>query len=263
VRGVPAEAVRSVRVSGTRSVSVECELDGLTLTGRLALPDGEGRCPGVLLGHEGIGLNDFQRDRADRLAEHGYAAFAMDYHGRWFSDPAQTMAFLGPLLADRQRMRAIGRDALAVLLDQPRVDPERVAAVGYGTGGTIVLELGLQGADLRAIAAVNPVLANPEPASARNIGCPVLICVGSEDPLVGPADRAAFAAAMQTARADWQLVIYGGAEHAFHHPPMNPDGSLAEGDAHRIPKLPGVGYHAAHAARAWRAVLNLLDETLR
>jgi dienelactone hydrolase len=113
-------------VSGTRSISVEYELDGLTLTGRLALPAGEGRCPGVLLGHEGIGLNNFQRERADRLAEHGYAAFAMDYHGRWFSDPAETMAFLKPLLADQQRMRAIGRDALAVLLDEPRVDPERV-----------------------------------------------------------------------------------------------------------------------------------------
>jgi dienelactone hydrolase len=250
-------------VSGTRSISVEYELDGLTLTGRLALPAGEGRCPGVLLGHEGIGLNDFQRERADRLAKHGYAAFAMDYHGRWFSDPAETMAFLEPLLADQQRLRAIGRDALAVLLDQPRVDPERVAAVGYGTGGTIVLELGRQGADLRAIAAVNPVLANPEPASARNLRCPVLICVGSEDRLVTVAQRAAFAAEMQTAGADWRLVIYGGAEHAFHHPPVNPDGSLAEGDTHQIPKLPGVGYHPAHAARAWRAVLDLLDETLR
>jgi len=250
-------------VSATRSISVEYELDGLTLTGRLALPAGEGRCPGVLLGHEGIGLNDFQRERADRLAEHGYAAFAMDYHGGWFSDPAETMAFLKPLLADQQRMRAIGRDALAVLLDQPRVDPERVAAVGYGAGGTIVLELGRDGANLRAIAAINPVLANPDPASTRNIGCPVLICVGSEDPLVAAADRASFAAEMQAAGADWQLVIYGGAEHAFHHPPVNPDGSLADGDSHRIPKLPGVGYHAAHAARAWRAVLDLLDETLR
>jgi len=92
---------------------VEYPADGRVMIGHLALPAGTGRRPGVLIGHEGIGLNDFQRRRADQLAERGYVAFAMDYHGgRWFSDPAEMMAHLEPLLADPDRMRAIGRAAL-------------------------------------------------------------------------------------------------------------------------------------------------------
>jgi dienelactone hydrolase len=57
------------------------EVDGLTVAGHLAHPQGEGPWPAVLISHEGIGLHDYQRGRADDLAKHGYLALAMDYHG--------------------------------------------------------------------------------------------------------------------------------------------------------------------------------------
>jgi dienelactone hydrolase len=117
---------------------VEYLADGRVMIGHLAWPTGDGLRPGVLIGHEGIGLNDFQRERADRLAERGYVAFAMDYHGgRWFSDPAEMTSRLGPLLADPDRMRAIGRAALDVLCGEPRTNPSQIAAIGYGAGGTM------------------------------------------------------------------------------------------------------------------------------
>ncbi|MBO0872364.1 MAG: dienelactone hydrolase family protein [Pseudonocardia sp.] len=49
------------------------------MVGRLARPVGTGPWPAVLICHDGVGLNDYQRRRADHLAEHGYAALAMDY----------------------------------------------------------------------------------------------------------------------------------------------------------------------------------------
>ncbi|MFD3810035.1 dienelactone hydrolase family protein [Rhodococcus sp. NPDC058639] len=77
------------------------------------------------------------------LAELGYVAFAFEHNGgRWFDDPAEMLAYLTPLLADPGRMPAMGRAALDVVRAEPRTDPERIAAVGYGTGGAIVLELG-------------------------------------------------------------------------------------------------------------------------
>lgn len=76
--------------------------------------------------------------------------------------------------------------------------------------------------------------------------------VGSEDPIQPPAQREAFAAEMQAAGVDWRLVIYGGALHAFHHPPTRADQTV----------LPGVGYHPRHAQRAWRDVVDLLTECL-
>jgi dienelactone hydrolase len=74
--------------------------------------------------------------------------------------------------------------------------------------------------------------------------------VGSEDPIQPPAQRDAFAAEMQAAGVDWRLVVYGGALHAFHHPMTGTGQTL----------LPGVGHHPRHAQRAWRDIVDLLDE---
>ncbi|MBE1576963.1 dienelactone hydrolase family protein [Amycolatopsis roodepoortensis] len=230
--------------------TVEYPADGLTMVGRLALPCGTDRRPAVLIGPEGTGLNDFQRRRADALAELGYVALAFDFNGgRWFSDPEEMLAYVMPLLADPDRMREIGHAALDVLRSEPRTDPDRIAAIGYGTGGAIALELGRDGVDLRAIGTINAVTTG-RPGEAARIRCPVWAGVGSEDPIMPPAQREAFTTEMQEAGVDWRLVVYGGAQHAFHHPPV--DQAV----------LPGVGYHARHAERAWRDVVGLLDECL-
>ncbi len=63
------------------STDIAYDVDGSTMIGRLALPDGEGTRPAVLIAHEGNGLDDFQKTRPDRFAELGYVAFALDYYG--------------------------------------------------------------------------------------------------------------------------------------------------------------------------------------
>jgi dienelactone hydrolase len=57
-------------------------------------------------------------------------------------------------------------------------------------------------------------------------------------------------------------VVYGGALHAFHHPPTNPDGTVRTDETYGQTVLPGVGYHARHARRAWNDVVGLLAECL-
>ncbi|CAM5627609.1 dienelactone hydrolase [Streptomyces spiroverticillatus] len=231
--------------------TVEYPADGLTMIGRLALPAGTGPRPGVLIGPEGAGLNDFQRRRADALAELGYVALAFDINGgRWFTDPREMLEHTTPLLADPTRLREIGHAALKVLQAEPRVDPDRIAAIGYGTGGAIALELGRDGVDLRAIGTINATITGHHPDEAARIRCPVWAGVGSEDPIMSAAQRDAFAAEMQAAGVDWRLTVYGGAQHAFHHPPVDQE------------TVPGIAHHPLHAERAWRDVLALLDECL-
>lgn len=222
--------------------------DDLTMRGHLALPAGTGRRPAVLIGPEGMGLGDVERRRAEALAELGYVALAFDLHGgRYLDDPDAMLARCLPLLDDPGRMRNIGRAALDVLRAEPRADPGRIAAIGYGTGGAIAVELGRDGAGLRAIATVNG-LTTGRPGEAARIRCPVWAGVGSEDPIMPPALREAFAAEMREGGVDWRFTVYGGALHAFHHPPVE----------HTV--LPGVGHHPLHARRAWRDVLDLLAE---
>ncbi|MGW0117876.1 dienelactone hydrolase family protein [Streptomyces sp. NPDC003327] len=230
---------------------VEYLADGLTMRGHLALPAGTGRAAAVLLGPEGTGLSDVERRRADALAELGYVALAFDLHGggRYVSDPEEMLARCLPLLEDPDRMRQIGHAALDVLRAEQRTDPRRIAAVGYGTGGAIAVELGRAGVELCAIGTVNGLITG-RPGEAARIGCPVWAGVGSEDPIMSPAQREAFTAEMQAAGVDWRLTIYGGALHAFHHPTVG----------HTV--LPGVGYHPEHAQRAWRDIVGLLAECL-
>ncbi|MFJ6016405.1 dienelactone hydrolase family protein [Streptomyces sp. NPDC092952] len=224
--------------------------DGLTMVGHLALPAGTGRGPAVLVGPEGTGLSDVERQRAEALAELGYVALAFDLHGgRYLEDPEDMLARCMPLLADPDRMRGIGHAALDVLRAEPRADLDRTAAVGYGTGGAVALELGRDGVDLRAIGTVNGLITG-RPGEAARIRCPVWAGVGSEDPIMSPAQREAFTAEMQAAGVDWRLTVYGGALHAFHHPSVD----------HTV--RPGVGYHPAHAQRAWRDIVDLLAECL-
>lgn len=238
-------------------------IDGMTMVGHLARPDGAGPWPAVLIGHDGVGLDDYQRRRADILAEHGYVAFAMDYHGgrTYFGQPQAMLDRIMPLLDDTARMLAIGRKALDILLAVPGVDQQRLAALGYGAGGRIVLELARAGTPFTAVAAVHPGLppdVQTEDWSA--VRGALLLCTGSEDPLCTPAQLLRFGAVLQDAGVDWRVAVFGGAQHAFWAAQTAPEGDGYEATG-PVATVPGVGYHAVQSRRAWKAVLELmLDE---
>ena len=229
---------------------IEYEADGSTMVGRLALPAGEGKSPGVLIAHEGPGLDDYQKDRAVSFAEVGFVAFALDYHGggRPLADRDEMMTRLGVLWEDPDRTRALGSAGLEVLLSHPRTDPSKVAAVGYCFGGAVVLELARGGADLNAVIGLHPRLATRRPQDAGNIRGKVLVCVGTEDPLIPVEERLAFEEEMRAGGVDWRMNLYGGAEHSFTHPWAD------------LVDLPGIRYHQPSAERSWRAMLDLLGE---
>lgn len=249
-------------VIATREVLYD--VDGSATVAHLALPDGKGPWPAVLIGHDGIGLDTYQRGRADRLAERGYAALAMDYYcgETFFGRPEAMLARVMPLLADPDRMQALGRAALDVLLAEPGIDPDRIAALGYGAGGRIVLELARTGLSFKALAAIHPGLPTPRPEHWAAVKGAFLICTGSEDPLCTPDQVLTFTSALQDAGVDWRVHVYGGAKHAFWSVPTHTDDSPTGGSTPPDATVPGVGYHSAHAARAWRAVVDLFDETI-
>ena len=234
-------------MSTVRDISYE--VDGRQMVGRLGVPDQPGPRPAVLIAHEANGLDDFQRSRAAQLADLGYVAFALDYHGDGTPpDFADAQARTTELWADSDRMRALGQAGLDVLLSEPATDAGRLAAIGYCFGGALVLELGRSGADLKAIVGFHPGLRSPRPEDARNITGIVLICVGADDPYVTVDDRATFEAEMKEAGVDWRMQVYGGVAHTFTHP--NADQAV----------LPGLRYDQRADTLSWRAMLELFDE---
>lgn len=233
-----------------RRVDYTCE--GRDLVGLLVLPDGDGPAPGVLVAHEGPGQSDHEREIARRLASLGYVAFALDYHGggEWIADRAEMFERLGVLMADTRLTLAIAEASLAQLLCEPRVDSARVAAIGYCFGGTMSLELGRSGAALAAIVGFHAGLATDRPGDANNIRCPVLVCIGADDPIIPAEQRAAFEVEMRAGGVDWQMHVYGGVQHTFTNPAANGAG------------IPGIAYDEAADRRSWKAMLDLFAETI-
>jgi dienelactone hydrolase len=229
------------------------DVDGTRMVGHLAFDDGvDGRRPAVLLSHEGTGLDPHVKGRAERLAALGYVAFALDYFGDGVAPPVdQAMAKLGPLLGDPAQTRKLATAGLDVLLGQPQVDPDKVAAIGYCFGGAMSLELGRTGANLKAVVGFHPGFTGPNAEDDRQIQGSVLMCCGTDDPFAGPDQRLAFEGEMRDAGvADWRLELYGGVGHSFTNPAVD---ELA---------MPGIGYDAAADRRSWRSMLDLFDEVL-
>jgi dienelactone hydrolase len=237
-----------------RIEDIAYQADGVRMIGQLAVDDQRaGKQPGILVCHEGPGLTEHTKKIAARLAGLGYAAFAMDYHGdgKPLANPADTMARLGPWRTDPTGIRVRALAALEVLKSQKEVDPARLAAIGYCFGGTTALEVGRSGADVKAIVGFHSGLATARPQDAVNIKGKVLVCIGAEDPIIPPEQRADFEKEMKAAGIDWRLQLYGGAGHSFTNPAADSRG------------MKGFFYHEATDRRSWNAMIELFDETLK
>jgi dienelactone hydrolase len=236
--------------STVTSTDVEYTIDGKRHVGYLAVPDGNGTVPGVLVCHEGPGLDDHAKMRADKIAaELGFVAFALDYHGDGKPLPMdQVMPKLGALMGSPDATRALGQAGLDQLLANPRVDPSRVAAIGYCFGGTMSLELARGGVDLAAVVGFHSGLSTAGPAAEGAVKAKVLVLIGVDDPIIPPEQRTAFESEMNAAGADWRMNLYSGAAHSFTNAAA--DGSM----------MPGIKYHAPTDARSWRAMVDLFQE---
>ncbi|MCP3164609.1 dienelactone hydrolase family protein [Myxococcus qinghaiensis] len=210
----------------------------------------EARRPCVLLAHAWDGLNAPIREKADELAALGYVAFALDVYGKGVrggvaDDNSRLMA---PFMEDRALLRRRLVAAFEAALNHPRVDPERVAIIGYCFGGLCALDLARSAVPgLKAAVSFHGVLTPPQLGPQAPISAKVLILHGWEDPTGSSSDVLAVARELTEAGADWQLHAHGHAMHAFTYPGLN------------NPQA-GLQYHPAAARRSWAAMRAFLDE---
>lgn len=237
-----------------KTYDLEYLADNRRMVGFFAVPDGEGAIPAVLVCHEGPGLDDHAKTKARRLAELGYLAFALDYHGD--GRPLEgglpvVRERLGPMMLDPLLTRAVGQAGLDVLLGHQRCDPARVAAIGFCFGGTMALELARGGAPLKAVVGFHSGLGTARPDDATNCTAKVLACIGADDPMINGEQRSAFEQEMTAGGVDWMLNVYGGAVHSFTN---------VNADLMGMPQV--IAYHEPTDRRSWHAMLNLFAETI-
>ncbi len=207
----------------------------------LALPDGDGPYPGVVVVHEAFGLNDNIRGICRRFAAEGYAALGVDlFEGR---NRAVCMArmFAGGLAGnlDYYGVPAL-KAALGALADHPEVDADRIGAVGFCLGGSVVLTWACSDNRLTAIAPFYGTAPRPRKAIRRL--CPV---VGSwPDRDITTRAARVLEAQLSASGIPHDLKVYPGTKHAFFN------------DELRV-------YHPAAAADSWQRVLAFFAEHIR
>jgi dienelactone hydrolase len=221
----------------------------IPLTGMLcrdeALP---GARPGILLVHGGAGLDEHAREQARRYAALGYVVLACDMLGDGVAgDRDRIIGCLTELRDNPQLMVRRAQAGLAALARAAGVDG-RVAAIGFCFGGMVALDLARTGESLAGAVAIHGSLATGQRAEAGGVRARLLVCHGARDPHVPLSDVTAFAEEMNDARADWQLIMYGGALHGFTHSHATPGA------------FPGVAYDLDADNRSFAATSAFLAE---
>jgi dienelactone hydrolase len=221
------------------------------LQGFLAWDDAlKGKRPGVLVVHEWWGHNEHARNQARRLAKAGYVAFALDMYGKGklAAHPRDAEAFVTEATRDPAVPAARFDAALAQLQKSPRVDPERIAAIGYCFGGAVVLNRARAGAALDAVVSFHGALGTEAPAAPGKVKARVLVLTGADDPMIPSEQVEAFKSEMTAAGAKFEVVSYPGARHSFTNPDADKRGMEA------------LAYSAEADRQSWARMLGLFKE---
>jgi dienelactone hydrolase len=220
--------------------------------GLLALPDLEGKRPGVLVVHEWWGINDYARNRARMLAELGYVALAVDMYGdgKVATHPEDAGDFAKAVMSDLPEATARFKAGLKFLREQPEVDPDQIAAIGYCFGGGVVLQMAASGVEgLDAVASFHGSL-GAEVAEGVEPEARMLVLTGTADEFVPDQAVEEFEKRMKEAGANVTIVRYPGAKHGFTNPAAD-----AAGEEFELP----IGYDPEADRKSWSEMQEFLS----
>lgn len=182
--------------------------------GYLAVPEGEGPFPALVIIHEWNGLGDRVRQIADDFAAEGYVTLAADlFQGRTGSNPEENMALVQESMNDMPRVVENLNAAVGYLRGRPDVTG-RVGAMGWCFGGGIALSFGLDGENHEATAIFYGRLVD-DPEALRTMDHEVYGTFARLDNGPSPTDVAAFEAAMDAVGLEHDLHIYDDVDHGF------------------------------------------------
>lgn len=201
--------------------AVEYTAGGVTLKGYLAYDANvKGKRPGVLVVHEWWGQNEYVRKRARMLAELGYTALALDMYGegKLADHPDDARKFSSEVMKNFPVAKGRFLAALELLKQQPTVDPDRIAAIGYCFGGGVVLNMARQGVDMKGVASFHGSLAAIKPDKPTQFKAAVRAYNGADDKYVTPEQIEALNQEMLNQPVSYKFVSYPGAVHGFTNP---------------------------------------------
>ena len=207
----------------TASQFLNGKIDGaeVTIAGELRIPRfGEDRFPAVVLVHGSGGVASNVTDWAIELNRQGFVVFILDsFTGRGITNTMadQSQISTYAMLNDAYR-------ALEILSNHPRVDPKRIAILGYSKGAFASLYSSMQrfndnfapkGVRFAAHIAFYGGCETTYIDDMKLTGAPIRLFHGLADDYVPAAPCIDYVQRLKAAGADVELFKYAGAHHAF------------------------------------------------
>jgi len=244
----------SASYAAVQGKEVSYSANGTILKGYIAYDDAiKGKRPGILVVHEWWGHNEYARKRARMLAERGYTALAVDMYGdgKQAHHPDDAAKFASDVAKNTDIAKARFDSAYSLIRKDKTVDANRIAAIGYCFGGSVVLNMARIGEPLKAVISFHGGLGTESPAKAGKVKAQIASFTGEDDPMIPATQVAAFRQEMEEAGVTYKAVTYPGAKHSF----TNPD---ADKYAQKF-KLP-VAYNAAADKASWNESMAFLAD---
>lgn len=205
--------------------------------------------PGIVIIHQWMGLSAHEINSADKLAAIGFNALAADIYGTGVrpSSQQEAGALAGKYKGDYALFQSRIKAAIEELIKQG-ADPKRIAVMGYCFGGTGAIEAARAQFPIKGVISFHGSLLKDKTRSNGPISTKVLVLHGADDPYESDKEIKDFQQEMREANADWEMVYYANAVHAFTQVEAGNDNTK------------GAAYNALADKRSWSRLQDFLRE---
>jgi len=200
-------------MADVRTQTIEFPADGEAGHAFLALPEGDGPFPGVIVVQEWWGLDDHIKDVARRFTDEGFVALAPDlYHGKVTHEPNEAQKLMMSLNMGRASQELA--QAADYLASRPEAAGRGIGAIGFCMGGGLALTLACDSPHVKAAAPFYG--GNPSPIErVGNLRGPLFAAYAQNDGWITPQVRQELEEALSQHAIPHEFKVYPGTEHAF------------------------------------------------
>ena len=196
--------------------------------------------PAVLILPAWKGIDKHSRNVANDLSKMGYIAFVADIYGKGNypknTDEAGKIAgYYKTNVLEYQNRIVLALNELV----KSGANPDNIAIIGYCFGGTGAIEAAYANLNIKGVVSFHGGLMSDKTEHPNPIMPKVLILHGDDDPYVAEKDIKGCLETLNTRKADWQMISYSDAVHAFTEPEAGNN------------KASGAAYNKVAAERSW------------
>ncbi|RYG48454.1 MAG: dienelactone hydrolase family protein, partial [Chitinophagaceae bacterium] len=203
--------------------------------------------PGVLILPAWKGIDSHSKDVAQQLSELNYTVFIADIYGEgnYPKNPQEASEQSGYYKTNFNEYQNRIQLALNELI-KSGAHADNIVIIGYCFGGTGALEAARGNLKTQGVVSFHGGLGKDAKRPNNAISPKVLILHGADDPYVSQESITQFQNEMREGKADWQMIYYANAVHAFTEISAGNDNSKG----------------AAYNEKAWEKMELLLDKHL-